>query len=438
MEYWELSEFFEIAYAVASKRLCLFTGTGFSKAVTDNSAPSWKELLEVVCDSTRDPVSIKGALFPAIGQSPLSLEEAAQVISLELSKVEKSMSSEVASVIKSVALAGNNKVVSDFLSTHSFKVVTTNYDKLLEELSGEEGCHSLTPGLPVPRSESRVKVYHVHGSIDAPMHMVVTSEDYFKFINGESYFSRKLSTVLHENTVVILGYSLGDTNLKAIINEYKGFSRSHVIGSNIFLVSRSYVNQYVKDYYYHCYGIRVLDGLTVHNFFESLNGVMPAAEAAAKPSLSAIRKILYEQHSYKPSYLKSENSFFEVVSSFSAVGVSINHPVVVSCIGKIIETKKDLTSVNGAWDQYHQMAKWLIYLGSILEIKDTSIEHVYLSAVLTSMTTMRSGYFLGYSWDAYKCWSSRWNVVISSNRSMIQKYVHANTQWADALKVVGQ
>lgn len=433
-----MSEFFEIAYAVASKRLCLFTGTGFSKAVTDNSAPSWKELLEQVCDSTRDPVSIKEALFPAAGRSPLSLEEAAQVISLELAKVDKEINSEIADIIKGTTLSGDNKVVSDFLAAHSFKVVTTNYDKLLEELASDDGCHSLTPGLPVPRSESRVKVYHVHGSIDSPQHMVVTSEDYFKFINGESYFSRKLSTVLHENTVVILGYSLGDTNLKAIINEYKGFSRSHVIGSNIFLVSRSSVGQYVKDYYYHCYGIRVLDGLTVHNFFEGLNEVMPAAIASAKPSLSAIRKILYERHSYNSAYLKKENSFFEVVSSFSAVGVSINHPVVVSCIGKIIETKKELTAENGAWDQYHQMAKWLIYLGSILEIKDTSIEHVYLSAVLTSMSTMRSGYYYGYSWDAYKCWSSRWNLVIASNRSMIQKYVHANTQWADALRVVGQ
>lgn len=89
--------------------------------------------------------------------------------------------------------------------------------------------------------------------------MVVTSDDYFKFINGESYFSRKLSTVLHENTVVILGYSLGDTNLKAIISDYKGFSKSHVIGSNLFLISRSAVTQYIKDYYAHCYGIRVLD-----------------------------------------------------------------------------------------------------------------------------------------------------------------------------------
>lgn len=432
-----MSEFFEIAYAAASKRLCFFTGTGFSKAVTANQAPSWQELLEVVCDATLNPESLKQALFPKDGPNPLSLEEAAQVIALELSKVDKDIHYEIATEISKLSLMGDNSVIASFLMSNFVDVVTTNYDNLVEFLSGN-GYHSLAPGIPVPRSDARVKVYHVHGSIVSPQNMVVTSEDYFKFINGESYFSRKLSTVLHENTVVILGYSLGDTNLKAIINEYRGFSKSHVIGSNIFFVSRSSVSQYVKDYYHHCYGIRVLDGLQVHEFFQRLGYHMPAATACALPSLSNIRDILHFGKVYTPHYLQLENSFYEIVSSFSAVGVSINHQTVVNCIGKIIQTKLELTSVNGAWEQYHQMAKWLVYLGSILEIKGTSIEGIYLSAVKSSMSSMRSGYYRGYSWDAYKCWYSRWNSLISSNRSMIKKFILQNLPWNDAHTVVNQ
>jgi hypothetical protein len=59
-----MSEYFEIAYAAASGQLCLFTGTGFSKAVTENDAPSWQGLLESVCDLARDPTALKTALFP--------------------------------------------------------------------------------------------------------------------------------------------------------------------------------------------------------------------------------------------------------------------------------------------------------------------------------------------------------------------------------------
>ncbi len=264
-----MSEFFEIAYAAVSNRLCLFTGTGFSKAITNNDAPTWQGLLESVCDLCNDPASLKMALFPSSGKNPLSLEEAAQAISIELIKKDKKIHDEVANIISGLALKGDNSQISSFLENRSFRVITTNYDKLVEKLSGEADCHSLTPGLPIPRSLARVKVYHVHESVDSPENMVITSDDYFKFINSESYFSRKLSTILHENTVVILGYSLGDTNLKAIISDYKGFSRNHVIGSNIFLISRSEVVQHVKDYYSHCYGIRVLDNLDVHQFFNA-------------------------------------------------------------------------------------------------------------------------------------------------------------------------
>lgn len=430
-----MSAFFEIAYAAASNQLCLFTGTGFSKAVSDNEAPSWQGLLESICDDAPDPASIKAALFPKKGVNPLSLEEAAQVIEIELLKYGKSIHEEIAGRTGTLTLKGDNSAIADFLSKRSFKVVTTNYDKLLESLSGEKDCHSLTPGLPIPRSQSRVKIYHVHGSIDSPKNMVVTSEDYFKFINSESYFSRKLSTVLHENTVVILGYSLGDTNLKAIISDYKGFSRNHVIGSNIFLVSRSLVDQHIKDYYAHCYGIRVLDQMEVHKFFGLLNAAIPEAESRLASSISNIKKVVFEGRSFNNDYLKLENSFFEIVSSLAAIGVSINDTRVVKALGDVIQAKIKLTQEDGAWVQYEHLASWLIYLASILELNGTTVERIYLDAALRSMKTMRRDY-IGYSWQAFKLWKSRWSGIIASNRALIRGYIEENTDWPDALAVV--
>lgn len=430
-----MSEFFEIAYAAASEQFCLFTGTGFSKAVTSNEAPSWQGLLESICDVTLDPVSLKSALFPG-GSSPLSLEEVAQVISIELSKNDKNIHEEIAIRIGALTTKGDNSAISDFLSKRTFKVVTTNYDKLLEILSGDKDCQSLTPGRPIPRSQSRVKIYHVHGSIDSPKNMVVTSDDYFKFINGESYFSRKLSTVLHENTVVILGYSLGDTNLKAIISDYKGFSRSHVIGSNIFLVSHLAVDHHIKDYYAHCYGIRVLDKVSVHEFFKSLNAAMPEAEARLSKSIENIQKVIREKYKFQKDYLKIENTFFEIVSSLAAIGLSINDERVVKTIGDVIQCKIELTQENGAWIQYEHLARWLAYLATILELKGTSIEKIYLDAALRSMNSMRKELYVGYSWHAFRSWNDRWPGIIASNRALIRKHIEANTSWADALAVV--
>lgn len=427
---------FEIAYAAATNRLCFFTGTGFSKAVTNNNAPSWQGLLENLCNLLPDAENLRSALFPDNKQSPLSLEEIAQVISIKLSSASKSIHEETARLIENVRLSNDNDHVAKFFSERRFRVVTTNYDKLAEELTGESECQSIAPGLPIPRLSANVKIYHVHGSIDSPENMVITSEDYFKFINGDSYFSRKLSTVLHENTVVILGYSLGDTNLKAIISDYKGFSKTHVIGSNIFLVSRSGVDQHVKDYYSHCYGIRVLDNLDIPTFFKDLNEKTPKVENIAKKSIDSIRNVIYNDYRFKEAYLKLEDSFYRIISALSAEGLSLENERVVKVIGNVIDAKRELTTEKNAWEQYEHLARWLIYLGTILEIKGTSIESVYLAAVLRSMNTMSNRLIIGYSWHAYKAWNRRWPSIISSNRALIKQHIEEKTPYKDALSVV--
>ncbi|ELE5880756.1 SIR2 family protein [Vibrio cholerae] len=431
-----MSEMFEIAYAAATNRLCLFTGTGFSKAVTDNEAPTWQGLLEELCDLLPNGKELKESLFPKGKASLLTLEEAAQVIAIKLAAIDKNIHEEIAGIISDLELQDDNEHVEAFFSKRAFRVITTNYDKLAEELTAENSCQSITPGLPIPRSSANVKVYHVHGSVDSPENMVVTSEDYFRFINGNSYFSQKLSTILHENTVVILGYSLGDTNLKAIISDYNGFSKSHVIGSNIFLVSRSKVDQNVKDYYAHCYGIRVIDSMEVSQFFKNLNETTPKVESIAEKSIRSIRKVVFDGASFKKAYIKLEDSFYRIISSLSAEGLSWNDKRVVEMVGEIIETKTELTLENNAWEQYEHLARWLVYLGAIFDVKGTSIEKIYLDAVLRSMTTMRKEYYTGYSWHAYRAWKNRWASVTSSNRRLVKKHIEENTSWSDALAIV--
>ncbi|WP_236042115.1 MULTISPECIES: SIR2 family NAD-dependent protein deacylase [Alphaproteobacteria] len=276
-----MSDYVEIAYAAAAKRLCLFTGTGFSKALSENSAPGWQELLEAICDQHVGNESFKEALFPTDGKPSLNLDEAAQVINIELSKSKKSIHDEIASLIGGIDLSGSLPETEKFFKEREFRVVTTNYDKLAEDLAKTD-CQSLSPGRPVPRSNSRVKVLHVHGSIDVPRRMVVTADDYFTFLNSDSYFSRKLSTVLHENTVVIIGYSLGDTNLKAILSDYRGFVRSHTVSNSIFLVSRIEVDQSIIDYYSNCYGIRVIQKTEVEFFFKKVNEKLNRLKTASK------------------------------------------------------------------------------------------------------------------------------------------------------------
>jgi hypothetical protein len=180
----------------------------------------------------------------------------------------------------------------------------------------------------------------------------------------------------------------------------------------------------------------VIDNFDIHDFFEELNETIPKVEKIVDRSLKNIRKVVYEQRSFKKSYLSLEDSFPKIISSLSAEGLSLGNLRVVEVLGEVIDAKRELTTEDNAWNQYVHLAKWLIYLGTIFEIEGTSIEKIYLDAVLRSMKTMSKRFIFGYSWHAYKTWKARWPSIMSSNRSLIRKYIEENTTGADALEIV--
>lgn len=432
-----MSEYFEIAYAAVAKRLCFFTGTGFSKALSNNEIPGWQGLLEEICENHIEKEDFKETLFPSDGANPLSLEEAAQVINIELARTDESIHDLIAEHIASIKPSGKFPETTKFLSENTYRVITTNYDKLLEGIAGSD-CQTLTPGLPIPRSNSRVKAFHVHGSIDVPERMVVTSDDYFGFMNSGSYFSRKLSTMLHENTVVILGYSLGDANLKAILSDYKGFVQSHRVGNSIFLVSRGSVDQTIIDYYSNCYGIRVIDETEVEDFFTALNTSLAEAESCVESSQENLKIVLYSDHVFTDKFLRVESSFYEIVSSIGAIGVSLDDKEVVEVLGEIVNAKRKLTRQDGAWTQYVQLATWLSYLGSLVDVPGTSMEEPYLKAVKYSMEHSTKKQRFGYSWHAYGVWENRWSALSAPNRKMIADFIKKNSKDIDALRIISR
>ncbi|MCQ9123792.1 SIR2 family NAD-dependent protein deacylase [Rodentibacter caecimuris] len=411
----------EISYALIHNQLCFFTGAGFSKAITNGEAPSWKDLLEKVCKNNDIEKDI-------LEQDSLNLEEKAQLISEKLKDKgkKKTIYNEISSIISSLNLSDDGiDSIKEFFSSRKFRVITTNYDKLTEKLINND-YNSFSPGKPIPRIEAKVDIYHIHGSIDSPAHMVVTAEDYFRFINYESYFSRKLSTSLHENLVVILGYSLSDINLKAIINEYKGFSNNQYIPINIIFISREETSQYTKDYYLSCFGIRVIDSLEINDFFKELNIKIKEVIELKDKKIQDIKKVLYENYSYSIKYLKKVTSLFEIVSSIQALGVELSDENVTNLLSDVLKKKMELTGNDGAWDQYYQLALWLIYLNSIIYLKESKLRDIILEYTMISLSNCKKIGTWASPWEATKEWKYSWSNIIPDNRLIIKEYAKKN------------
>ena len=261
----EMSNYFDIAYAAVNNRLCFITGAGFTKAITNQQAPTWEDLLKKLCEKYDETGEFEKKLFQTttkrkcpecdeehdfiVNRPLLALDELAEIIASKLKEKRLDIYDEIKKIIEPLKISGDCKNIKNFFKEQSFRVVTTNYDKLIQQLCEEGECQTISPGMLIPRLRSKVKVYHVHGSIDSPKNMIVTSNNYFNFMSYESYFSRKLSTLLYENTIVILGYALNDNNLKSIFNNYKEFSKATMTSPNIILVTRRIIEKHIKDLY---------------------------------------------------------------------------------------------------------------------------------------------------------------------------------------------
>lgn len=97
-------------------------------------------------------------------------------------------------------------------------VITTNYDLFLETVL--DGYEPIT-GQTIIRynTNSFGEIFHIHGDVSDPSSLVLTKRDYDEWTDKKKYVSAKLLTYFAEHPVFILGYGLGDPNVKAILRD---------------------------------------------------------------------------------------------------------------------------------------------------------------------------------------------------------------------------
>lgn len=108
----------------------------------------------------------------------------------------------------SVLRAASNKISG---------VITTNYDRFIE---------GLFPGFKTYAGQSELllsdiyevgEIYKIHGSVDNPDSIVITSSDYDSFNTRKAYLVAKILTVFVEYPIVFMGYSMNDKNILNIL-----------------------------------------------------------------------------------------------------------------------------------------------------------------------------------------------------------------------------
>ncbi len=433
--------FLEIGTALAGGALTLFIGTGFSKYLTDNKAPSWTSLLNK-CARRLDRKLVK-KLFELDKQGRVTackydLTICAQILEDAYKRENKDIRQTISTIVKNVCKKENinygklKKIKSFFDSYPRFNIITTNYDDLFRYLV--PNSKEYFEGSGMPKTADIKPIYHIHGSVSNPNSLILTQDDYFRFQHKENYISRKLFTLLQETTTVILGYSLQDFNLNRILNESK-YTKSEARKGDIYYVSRDKVDDLSRRYYFSTFGIKVLDGIEVSDFFHDLDLEMSEAEKIIKGA-KRIPDILKGVKQFSDDFLRLERSFINILRRIEAAGYGLKDIKVLQLLIEILERKKEFTREYGAWSQYAHLSEWLVEIGSLIDIKGTQFESRYKALIVYSFSTMSSSQTLGQSWAAYDIWKNEVHRLTRKNKDMMKSIVKRQFPYVSAGKLL--
>ena len=219
-------------FSAARSAPILFAGAGFSRRYL--GSPDWKTLLEYFADLTdksyayyrtkaNDSLPRIGSLiaeeFHEVWFSDSAYVKSRENFQDKCSRISDPLKYEICNYLSnySKVIAYESEIAS--LKTISLEaVITTNYDSLLESIFETYEVFSNQDALILGQVYGAGEIYKVHGSLEDPSSLILTTEDYSFFEERNVILAAKLLTLIVEHPIVFLGYSLSDENVKTILS----------------------------------------------------------------------------------------------------------------------------------------------------------------------------------------------------------------------------
>lgn len=199
--------FKKIIEAAQNKSLVFFVGAGVSQL---SGAPSWKKLINDIAEE--------------LGQEPqekYSYDECLRIPQMyyySIGSNDEEYYRFVEERINDTTLLPNeiHKLLFDL---NPIAMVTTNFDNLLEDAAAinMQSFVSVASDADVPSINGNKYILKLHGDFKHS-NIVLKEEDYLNYSEKFKLIETLLKSIFATNTVVFIGYSLNDYNIRLILN----------------------------------------------------------------------------------------------------------------------------------------------------------------------------------------------------------------------------
>lgn len=405
----------KICIASRLQNLGFFVGSGFSKSLlidSQLSSYSWAELLLEICKeySITEELFKEGSTYPLVASriieivqenNKCSFEEANRRVKISIAKIVNKIPNEEI-ILKYKAF---------FESVSPCWIVTTNYDNVLEQVIGPT-AYPILPGQLFYNSKNTLPVYHIHGSVLDPQSIVITNEDYAKTLRPSDYRHTRLPILLKENTVLMIGYAIGDLNVISAIdyceNVYKGFNPTK--NSIIQLV---YTDN-PKEYCYEKNKIIIYEIDSISSFFEELFDYISRYKSYVGKIINKIEKkqeeFINSTDDYVNKFDNNEDNYRNDTINF-IYELDSNYWYIYSSFISLLQRVFNKNMEGAKYIYQFQFYDYYltILLDLIEKIKVDMVPVLYINYLIERLIFIAPyiGETLGKSFAAYETWKKR-------------------------------
>lgn len=196
----------QLLQAYRSKRLILFVGAGVSMGL---GLPSWRQLV----DHMAKELGFDPDIYRTFG-GELTLAEYYRITKGQIGPLRSWMDREWHSPTTDISTSRIHELIA---TSHIDLIYTTNYDRWIERAFD---CHNRSytkvanVGDLSAVSSDRAQIIKFHGDFDDDSSIVLDETSYFERLEFESPLDIKLRSDVLGRSVLFIGYSLSDINIR--------------------------------------------------------------------------------------------------------------------------------------------------------------------------------------------------------------------------------
>lgn len=254
-------------------------------------------------------------------------------------------------------------LVSLFSQSSSIRIVTTNFDKCFESaLQDADNDYEgyIAPALPL--GDDFQGLVHLHGSIDRPSTMVLTSRDYGRAYVTEGWASRFLVKLFSKHHVLFIGYSCEDS-----LVDYLTRSISDEIADKAYVLlkdnqnQREWVDRGVKVISFNDYDDlpKIINGWATHIDQSLTDRVLKIRQIAESDSIDGEKGEFFLG---SLSHSASSSDQITLAEAFCSLSRSFDHLEYLANNQSIIFFEKENPE-----DYEYTMLRWAVSRFAILE-----------------------------------------------------------------------